>query len=82
MVDLVEHGAAHARGGDRDPEARGELLEHRRREPGGATGGGHALDAAAPLLDQGERVEDAADNPIAQLRNAARKILDRESERQ
>ena len=59
-----------------------ELLEHRRREPGLAAGGGHALDAAAPLLDQAERVEDAADHPVAQLRDAARKVLDREAEGQ
>ena len=82
LVGFVEHGPAHARGGDRDPEARGELLEDRRREPGVAAGGGHALDAAAPLLDQAEGVEDAADHPIAQLRHAVRKILEREAEGQ
>ncbi len=75
-------GRPDLRGRDRDPEARGDLLEHRRREPGLAAGGGHALDAAAPLLDQAERVEDAADHAVAQLRDAARKVLDREAEGQ
>ena len=82
LVGVVEHGAAHPRGGDRDPEACRQFFEDRRREPGLAAGGGHALDAAAPLLDQAERVEDAADHPVAQLRDAARQILEREAEGQ
>ena len=40
------------------------------------------LDAAAPLLDQAEGVEDPADHAIAQLRDAVRQVLHREAEGQ
>jgi hypothetical protein len=59
-----------------------DQLEDRRREPRRAAGARHALHAAAPRLDQSERVEHPADDPIAKLRDPARQVHDGESEGQ
>ena len=67
---------------ERHAEARADFLQRGALKPGFAARRGHALDAAAPLLDQAERVEDAADHAVAQLGNPARQVVDRQAEGQ
>jgi hypothetical protein len=46
------------------PKSRADLFEHRRGESGVATGRRHPLNATAPLFDESECMEDAANHTI------------------
>src|SRR5918996_332784 len=63
-------------------EVSGDLLQRRRSEPRLLAGRGHTLDAAAPLLDETQLVEDAPDHPVPQLGDAATNLLDGQPERE
>lgn len=79
---LVQRRCAHPPDTQRHPKARADLFDHRRREPGGAAGSRHPLNPASPLLDETERMEDAPDDPVAQLRDPSMEIVYREAKGQ
>jgi len=76
----VDHRWAHGVGGNGVPQAHDSLLEDRRRQVGVSADGRHPLDAAAPLLGQPQRLEDAADHAVAQPGHAMGQIHHHESE--
>src|SRR5262249_47345625 len=53
-----------------------DLLENRVRKPGLAARVHHALHAAAPLFDQAQLMEDAADDAVPQLGDAAANVFE------
>lgn len=68
--------------GHRYPKVRPDLLEFGGGKTALATGVGHPLDSATPLLDKAQFLENPSDHPIAKLRNPLRDVLDGQAERQ
>lgn len=69
-IDRIEEWLASAFPGQRDAKAATEFFQEWFIQPRFQAGAGHALDAASPLLDQPQFVENAADDPVAQSGDA------------
>ena len=82
LLGGIDHRWAHGDGGNGDAKTVGDLLEDRRRHAGVSADSRHPLDAAAPLLDQPQRLEYSPDDAVAQLGHAMGQILHGEPEGQ
>lgn len=66
LIGGIHHRQAVACHMQRDTKAVTDLLQQRQCESGGTARRSHALDTAAPLLDQSQFMEHAADGAIAE----------------
>jgi hypothetical protein len=66
--------------GEEHSEVSSNFLKHWCRQSRFLASGSHPLDAATPLLDEAEFVEDAPKDAVPQLRHALLYVLDRQAE--